>query len=64
MTTCLGESCSFDLPSVGFVNLCVCGGDGCISFHFGFEGEMWILIVFIPNLCQKSASSAIIFVIL
>ena len=44
MTTCLGKSCSFDLPRVPFVN--------CYqSFLFGFEGRMWDLIVSVADHC-------------
>ena len=42
MTTCLGKSCSYGIPSVYFVNfvsLCVCA-----SFPFGFEDGVWDLI--------------------
>ena len=49
MTTYLGESCSFGLPRVPFVN--------CrqfmylVIFPFGFEGRMWDLIVSVPDHC-------------
>ena len=46
MTTCLGKSCSFDLPCVSFMN----GYQVvCASFPFGFEGGMWELIVLVPD---------------
>ena len=49
MTTCLGESCSFGLPRMPFVNCC----------RFGYllvslmvsEGRMWDLIVSVPDHC-------------
>ena len=50
MTTCLGEGCSFGLLCVSFVsvyqNVCVCMCVCvCVFFPFGFESEMWDLIV-------------------
>ena len=43
MTSCLGKSCSFSLLFMSFMNdyqfLCV------LFFPFGFEGEVWDLIV-------------------
>ena len=41
MTTCLGKSCSFGLPSVLFVNCC----QFMYSILLGFEGRIWDLIV-------------------
>ena len=49
MTTCLGKSCSFDLPHVPFLNCCQFMYL-VISF-FGFEGRMWDLIVSVPAHC-------------
>ena len=46
MTTCLGNSCSFSLLCVSFVNVSVCA-----PFPFGFEGGMWDLIVVVPDQC-------------
>ena len=47
MTTGLGKSYSFGLLCVSFVNVYqfVC------FFTFGFEDEMWDLIVFVPDHC-------------
>ena len=49
MTTCLGKSFSFNLPCLVFVNVyqltCV------LLSPFGFEGEMWDLIVLVPDYC-------------
>ena len=47
MTICLGRSCAFSLLCVSFVNIYQFV---CPSFPFGFEGEMWDLIVLIPDL--------------
>ena len=49
MTTCLGNSCSFGLPRVPFVNCCQFDVFSC--FPFGFEGRMWDLIVSVPDHC-------------
>ena len=59
MTTCLGKRCLFSVLCAYFVNgmcgvcvcvcvccVCVCV---CVCFHFGFEGEMYDLIVLIPD---------------
>ena len=43
MTTCLGKSCSFDLPRVPFVNCCQ-----FVYMCIGFEGRMWDPIVSVP----------------
>ena len=47
MTTCLGRSCSFGLLCVSFMGVCqiLCV---CVSFPFGIEGMMLIVIVLIP----------------
>ena len=48
MTTCLGKSCSFGLLCKSFVNILSL----CVNpFHFGFDGGMWDLIVFVPDHC-------------
>ena len=41
MSTCLGESCSFGLLCVSFVNFCrlVCE---CAYFPIGFKGGIWM----------------------
>ena len=49
MTTCLGKSYSFSLPTSAFLKL--------LSiyvfsyFPFGFEGRMWDLTVSVPDHC-------------
>ena len=49
MTTYLGNSCSFGLPRVPFVN---CGQFMYLVISlFGFEGRMWDLIVSVPDHC-------------
>ena len=50
MTTCLGKSCSFGLLSVCVLHerLSICA---CVSLSFGFEGEMWNLIILVPDHC-------------
>ena len=52
MTTHLGKSRLFGLMCVFFVNVCQFV---CVSFPFGFEGEIWDLIVLVPLqvLCRK-----------
>ena len=61
MTTCLRKSCS---PCLGllfycefyqFVCVCMCV---CASFSFGFEGEMWDLLVLIPDHCLSFSFSS------
>ena len=49
MTTCLGKSCSFGLPTGAFrkqLSVYVFS-----YFPFGFEGRMWDLIVSVPDHC-------------
>ena len=49
MTTYLGKSCSFDLPTSAFHKL---RSVYVFSyFPFGFEGRMWDLIVSVPDHC-------------
>ena len=48
MTTCLGKSCSFGLPSAFRKLLSVYVFS---YFPLGFEGRMWDLIVSVPNHC-------------
>ena len=49
MNTCLGKSFSFGLLCVSFAGVCQIL---CVSFfHFGIEGRMWVVIVFISDHC-------------
>ena len=46
MTTYLGVSCSFGLLCLSLANVYPFV---FVSFPFGFEGELWDLIVFVPD---------------
>ena len=50
MTTCVGKTFSFGLLCVSFVNVYQFL---CVSYfsRFGFEGEMWDMIVWILDHC-------------
>ena len=49
MTTCLGKSCSFDLPRVPFVNCCAFMYFVVISLLV--EDRIWDLTVSVPDHC-------------
>ena len=49
MTTCLGKSCSFDLPCMSFENVYQFA-----FFPFGLESGVWDLIVIVPDHCLFS----------
>ena len=52
MATCLGKCCSFGVLCVSFVNVYqILSNFMCPSLPFGIEGEMWDVIVLIPDHC-------------